>query len=246
MKTMNKPKRRKPSNCRQVNQEIPCPGKYTLTYEEGAPIFTCNVCGDQDLTWQKFYNEYLQLYKIKTNWDETRHQISCILGFFCFCYQERYSTNYTFVPQNPNPYGAKECRDAWTMLAAFNGNAHDVRRYIYWVFHKAINKSTTITSLAYLNAPGLIRKYKLYAQKKDILNRASKLPQEFLDWWNNNAKTIQTNYAMSTMNDLGSLLSYVNHYDVDIRPDAEERAAIKTAERMNLIVNGKLNVGEAK
>jgi hypothetical protein len=243
MKTMNKPRRKKPSNCHQTSPEgNPCLGKYVLTYEANAPIFTCTVCGDTDTTWQKFYNEYLQLYKVKANWDEKKNQVSCIIGFFCFCYQEHYSTNYTFVPQNPNPYGSKECRDAWAMLAAFNGNAHDARKYIYWVFHKAINKTTAITSLGYLNAPGLIRKYKLYAQRKDILNRASRLPQEFLDWWAVNASSIQANYAMVTMNDLGALLSYVNHY-TDIPAESEERLAIKKAEQLNLIVSGKLNVG---
>src|SRR5271157_3633428 len=106
MKTMNKSKRRKPSNCRQIRPEGPCLGRYLLTYQDNMPIFTCNLCGDLDTTWQKFYQDYLQLYRVKENWDVSKNQVSCIIGFFCFCYKEHYSTDYTFVPNNPNPYSA--------------------------------------------------------------------------------------------------------------------------------------------
>ena len=242
---MNKSKR-KPSNCRQVNQGENCPGKYELTYDNNAPIFTCKGDDEDAARHRKFYDEYLQLYKIKESWDEPKNHVSCVIGMFCFLYKEHFKTDYTFVPKNPNPFGAKECKDAWTLLAAFNGSSHDARKYIYWVFKKAINKTTAITSFGYLNAPGLIRKYKIYAQRKDVLNRASKLPQAFVDWWQNNAKNIMSNYAMCTMNDLGAFINYVRHYDADIAADAEERKTLNMAEQLGLIKDGKLNVGEAK
>jgi hypothetical protein len=241
---MNKNKKRKVSNCNQKNQTEKCPGKYILSYDSNSPIFTCDTCGHQELTWKKFYEEYLQLYKIKENWDEPKNYVSCIIGVFCHIYKEFYNTDYTFVPKNPNPYSSKECRDAWSLLAAFNKNAHEVRKYIVWVFKYGINKNTDITHFGYINTPGIIRKYKLHAIKKNILTRSTKLSQEFIEWCKINTPDIFNNYALCTMNDLGALLSYVKCYNADIKIDSIERKVLIIAEQYGFIKDGKLNIGE--
>lgn len=164
---------------------------------------------------------------------------------FCHLYKEHYNVEYTFVPKSPNPYSSKECRDTWALLSAFDGNANDARKYIYWVFKKGINKTTTITNFGYINAPGLIRKYKLYAAKKNILNRSSKLPDEFVMWCKATIPEIFTKCALDTMNDLGALISFVACYGQTMKEDCVEKKAISKAESLGLIKESKLNIGEA-
>src|SRR5690242_15478794 len=131
--TQPKKKRRRVSICQKTLETGTCLGKYYLHYEDNAPVFICDKCGEKELTWKKFYDEYLQLYKIKEKWDSEKDKVSCIIGFFCYMYKEGYGTDYVFVPSNFNPYSSKECRDSWALLAAFNGNANEVRKYIYWL-----------------------------------------------------------------------------------------------------------------
>lgn len=130
------------------------------------------------------------------------------------------------------------------MLSAFEGNAHEVRKYIYWFFTKFIGRGTDITSLAYLNAPGILRKYKLYVEKKKTFTRASNLPKEFVSWCQDNIPDIFDTYELGTMNDLGALLSYVKSYSDEIDVESSEFRAIAQATKMNLIKNDKLNIRE--
>lgn len=158
-------------------------------------------------------------------------------------YKEFYGTAYVFVPKNPNPYGCKECKDAWQLLAAFDGNAHDVRKYIYWLFKRGINKNTNITHFGYINTPGLIRKYKLYARKKKILRRESRLPKSFIQWCTENAPSIFDKYNMETMNDLGAMLSFYKMYAETKRLDTEFDVILE-AKRLGLVTQeGNLNIG---
>jgi dimeric dUTPase (all-alpha-NTP-PPase superfamily) len=159
-------------------------------------------------------------------------------------YKQFYNTDYIFVPKNPNPYSSKECRDAWALLVAFGKDANEVRKYIVWLFRKGINKNTAITHFGYINTPGIIRKYKLYAMKKNILTRSTILSQEFIDWCNIHTSEIFVNYTLGTMNDLGALLSYVKCYDADIKEDGIERKVLLKAEQCGFIKDGKLNIGE--
>jgi hypothetical protein len=216
-----------------------------LSYENGAPIFTCEKCGDRELTWKKFYDEYLQLFRDKSNWGVKKHQVSCIIGFFCHMYKEFYGTDYVFVPQNPNPYGCKEVKDSLKLLATFSGNAHDVRKYIFWVFKKIIKQSTNLTAFAYINSPSIIRKYKLYAEKKNRLTRSSKLPKQFLDWCKQNAPELFDKYELETMNDLGALSSYLKEYDDGTDQFVDERGVVSEARKYKLIKENsyQLNLG---
>lgn len=233
--------KRKPSSCQKKKDGKKCEGKYKLTYENNAPIFTCDKCDNIDLTWKKFYNEYLQLFKIKENWDNEKDKVSCIIGFFCYMYKNNYDVDYIFVPQNPNPYSSKECRDAWRLLSAFNGDAHAVRKYIYWFFKNIIRSTTNIVSFAYINTPGIIRKYNIYNKKKAKITRSSNLPSKFIEWCSDNIPDIFNNYELTTINDLGALLSHVKFYGAD---DQIETRAIKKAEEFGLIKDDKLNIRE--
>ena len=240
--TSKKTKKRRPSTCRNTISGNCKNGKYKLQYEDSAPIFMCDECQDLDLTWKKFYTEYLQLYKEKDNWNIEKNKVTCVIGFFCRMYKDFYGTEYIFVPQSPNPYSCKECKDAWKLLATFKGDANEVRKYIFWVFKKLIRKNTNMTSFGYINSPGIIRKYNLQNVKKHSITRSTKLPTEFITWCTENASNLFNQYELSTVNDLGALLSLVKFYGADELK--EENMAIQMAEKLNLIKNGALNIKE--
>lgn len=222
--------------------QIPCLGKYILSYIDNKPIFTCDACGDQDLSWVKFYDEYLCLYKNKDNWGIEKNKVACVLGFFCYMYEEFYGTKYVIVPKNPNPFGIKEIKDIWSLLAAFEGDVNRVRKYLYWLFKKNLSKTTAIISFGYLLAPGLVRKYVLYESKKNTLRRDSSLPNGFLEWCNDNVPSIFELYSLKTMNDLGALVSYCLAQKME---DGPEIILVKRAKEFGLISkDGTLKVGD--
>jgi len=182
------------------------------------------------------------LFKQKDNWDIKKHQVSCVIGFFCYLYKKKYNVDYVFVPKNPNPYSAKECRDTWAMLATFKGNAHEARKYIYWFFNKHLGSSTNITSFGYLNTPGIIRRYNIYVEKKKTFTRSSRLPKEYTEWCQEQVPDIFDKYELGTMNDLGALLSHVKTYSDEIDSESSEFRAVSHAVKMKLIQDDKLNI----
>jgi len=155
-----------------------CPGSYELSESGGYPVFICSHCKYCDESWKKFYTEYLKLYEVKENWDIEKNKVSCVLGLFCFLYKQRYGVEYLFVPQSPNPFSAKECKDVWTIIRTF-GNMEDTRKYLIWAFKKGIGNNAKITSLAYLKTHDLIRKFMLSLEKNNAMKRYSNLPEEF-------------------------------------------------------------------
>ena len=181
---------------------------------------------------------------MRENWDVKKHHVSCIIGYFCFEYAAFYNTPYIFVPKNPNPYSCKECKDCWSLLAAFNGDAVMIRKYIHWLFHGGLNKSADIVSFAYINTPGLIRRFNLYYNKRNVLSRETKLSDEFVAWCKIWAEEVFKKYAFGTMNDLGSLLGYYSCYLADTVEDTPERRVIMKAKEIGLITKDyKLNIG---
>lgn len=181
----------------------------------------------------------MTLYRDKENWKIKKHQASCILGCFCYAYKKKYGVDFTFIPQNPNPFSSKEIKDIRILLNAFNGDAVSVRKYIKWIFTKAITSSTKITSFGYLVTPNLIRKYKLKVRDKP--NRASNLPKSFLSWLKENIPEILERYELSTYNDLSALLSHYNKFSDSVNLTVE-KDVLNQAESMELIIDGKINI----
>lgn len=233
--------KKKAGQCKADLGDQKCVGRYILDYgENDIPLFICDECGDINRGWEKFYNEYLYLYKVRENWDIKKHQVSCIIGFFCYFYEKFYGIRYIFVPQSINPYSSKECRDATMLLKTF-GDANKVRKYMYWFFTKFINKSIEISSLGYLNSPGIIRKYNLYSKRTRRISRSSKIPTTLMEWCKINTPEICDMYSFSTINDLGAILLSM---DMDSGNDSPEGRLIARAREMKLIIGNKLNIRE--
>jgi hypothetical protein len=217
-----------------------CAGTYNLTHANSIPLFVCDMCGHQDDTWQRFYDNYLQLYRTKNNWEQPKNGVSCVLGLFCRLYKNRYGVDFLFTPKSPNPFKSKECKDAQVLIAAFGG-ALPVVDYLKWAFEQGgIPKSSQVVSLAYLTTPNLIRKFLLINKRKHVLTRSSPVPTSFLEWCKISIPELLNNYTLDTMNDLGSLLSYVKSVSLD--DNSPEAQAIQAATKLSLIVDGQLNI----
>jgi len=156
-------------------------------------------------------------------------------------YDEKYGIPYTFVPQNPNPYSSKECKDAWKLIVSFGNDLTAVRKYIYWLFKKQLSSNTDIVSFNYINAAGLIRKYKIHFEKNKGFSRSSKVPSSLVSWCESHAPEVLENYELSTMNDLGALVAYYNKFK-ESAGLGKESLVISKAEQLGLIKNGKLNI----
>ena len=200
-------------------------------------MFVCTGCQHRDESWKKFYTEYLKLYTVKSNWAVENSKVSCVLGLFCHLYREKYGVEYLFVPASPNPFKAKECKDAWMIIKTFN-DIEDTRKYLIWAFKTGLSSNTKITSLAYLKVPNLIRKFMLSLEKHNALKRFSVLPDEFISWCRANTPTIFDKCTLETMNDLGALLTYTNTY---AKENDIEKTIIEKATSLGLIKEGKLN-----
>lgn len=242
---MNQSNKKRKLRCRcqkKLTTTEKCPGSLLLVQENNIPIFVCDFCGSRDETWKRFYDEYLKLYEYKDNWTIPKHKISCIIGQFCHLYKKRYDVDYLFVPKNPNPYGAKECRDANILLSTFKGDALEVRKYLIWAFKCGIPRNSKITSVGYLCVEGLIRKYMLSEEKRNIFSRTSKLT-ELTEWCNKN--NIKYDFELETMNDLGAILNYTIQNNLELKNDCPEKIIIGRAKEMGLIDdNNLLKIGK--
>ena len=238
---MPQPKKKRKYECQRKVEGQKCLGNLELGFDDSIPIFTCEKCGFIDDAWKKFYNEYLNLFRSEDNWKEAKNQVSCIIGLFCSEYEKKYGIKYIFVPKNQSPFNAKECRDAWIMLAAFEKNALEVRKYILWSFKYGIGPKAKITSLAYLNVGGLIREYNLWSLKRNVFRRDSLLPDSLIEWCKNNISEVFKKHSLETMNDLGAILSYSKTY---FEKDSIEEMIINKAVELGLIKDGQLNIGK--
>lgn len=205
---------RKASLCKGCKE-----GSMILAQGDFGPFFVCDHCGAENRTWEKFFTEYLLLYRDMENWEQPKHKTSCLLGFFMYQYQKKYGVEYALIPQNPNPFSSKEVVDLSRILATFGGDAKEVARYIKWVFDKKIRESTKLTSIAYFKAPDLVRKFKLMRAEKKKQKRSEGLPRKLVEWIQKEVPEVLEQYEMKTLNDLYSLKNFVATYDLQDGPE---------------------------
>lgn len=174
------------------------------------PVFSCPSCGPKRNEWKMWWDNYKDLWREKENWKKPADGLSCIVGYFCYKYQQFYNQEYTFSYCNPVPYKDKDFVMARRLLAMFNGDALEAGLYLKWAFAKIVKTPKyEITSLGFFTKPEFVGRYKLAKIRKQKITRSTPLPRDFLGWcWANHPQIFDLQ-ELSNWNDLNGLVSHV-------------------------------------
>jgi hypothetical protein len=198
------------------------------------PVFSCNEHGVVRNEWEAWWNLYSSRWRDKVYWDKPADKISCIIGYFCNKYKEFYGHSYTFEISNPIPYKSKDFVMARRMLAMFNGDAHEIRTYIRWVFSKKVKTvKYPITSIGFFTKGNIVNEYKHAKARSFVLKRHTPLPNDFLSWCNENFPDVFNNHDLKTWNDLNGLITYIKSYG----DDGFEGSVIKEAVKRGMLTS---------
>lgn len=196
-----------------------CGSILEVTYEgDGVqyPVFTCKDHGSATNEWEKWWKTYSSRWKDKSYWDKPTDKISCIVGYFCNAYEKFYGHSFTLDISNPVPYTSKTFVMARRILTMFEGDAHEIRIYIKWVFAKKVRTTKySVTSLGFFANAALVNDYKCAKARSAILKRHTSLPKSFLQWCNETYPEIFEKQELKTWNDLNGLVSYIKSYGDD-------------------------------
>lgn len=195
------------------------------------PVFSCAEHGVQKNEWKKWWDIYSERWKERGYWDKAADKPSCILGYFCYKYKEFFGSPYTFTISSPIPYKSKDFIMARRLLTMFEGNAHDIRIFIKWMFAKKIRKNYPVTSLGFFTNANFINEYKIIKSRSLILKRHTSLPDSFLNWCRNNKPEIFKKQDLNDWNDLNILVGYIKTYG----DDSIEGTIIKEAVAQGLL-----------
>jgi len=196
-----------------------CGAQLEVTYEGNGvqyPVFTCEKHGSSTNEWQRWWENYSTRWKERKYWDNPLDKVSCIVGFFCNVYEKFYGHPFTLDILNPIPYKSKTFTMARRILAMFENDAHEIRIYIKWVFAKKVKTiKYPVTSLGFFANASFVNEYKHAKYRSTILKRHSPLPQDFIQWCNDNCPEIFEKQELKTWNDLNALVTYVKSYGKD-------------------------------
>lgn len=196
------------------------------------PVFSCPDCGVTANYWEKWWDEYKDLCLDINNWEQPKHMISCIVGYFCTLYNQVYGYPYSFSYASPNPYRDKDFIMARRLLAAFNGKARVVGNYLKWVFKTKIEpKRYKVTSLGFFTTSNIINEYKHARARAQTIRRTTRLPEEFLQWCREHEPEIFELQELNHWNDLNGLVTHIKCYGED---SVEGRVAQEAVNRKML------------
>jgi hypothetical protein len=178
------------------------------------PVFSCPEHGkDERNEWKIWWEEYHDRWKDKRYWDKPADKLACLIGYFCDKFHEFYGYSYTFDYSNPIPYKSKDFVLARRILTMLNANAHDARTYIRWAFAKKVRSTKyTVTSIGFFASSPFVNEYKAAKARSRVLKRSTKLPDEFIEWCQNEWPQVVENHSLETWNDLNGLVTFVNSY----------------------------------
>ena len=199
------------------------------------PVFSCPEHGSNKRNeWKLWWDKYRDLWKEKKYWDSHADKLSCLVGYFCHKYKEFYNTPYVFGYANPVPYKDKDFVMARRLLAMFNGNAHEIRVYIKWVFKKIIKTpSYTIHSLGFFVSAQFVNEYLQAKKRSKVLRRSTKLPMDFLNWCKDHVPDIFEKQELGNWNDLNGLVTHIISYG----SDGVEGQVVKEAVKRGMLEN---------
>ncbi|MFA5048794.1 MAG: hypothetical protein WC516_07245 [Patescibacteria group bacterium] len=203
------------------------------------PVFSCPKCGYGTNEWEKWWEMYSTRWKEKEYWKNIKDKPSCLIGYFCYKFNEFYEYPYTFDVSNPIPYKGKEFTMARRIIAMFDDDARDAATYIKWVFAKKVrSRKKPITSLGFFTLSEFINEYKYAKAQNQLLRRQTPLPQDYLEWCKSECPALFETHDFKTWNDLNGLISFIKTYKT---ADLEKKVVMEAVNRkMIIIINNEL------
>jgi hypothetical protein len=194
------------------------------------PVFACPACGpDKRNEWELWWSDYRHLWQDNGKWDEPRHKLPCLMGFFCAKYAEFYGHPFHFLYANPNPYKGKDFVMARRLLTMFGDDAKAARTYVKWVFaFKIRDTSRVIRSMGFFVSQEFVAEYMRARARARTLRRSTPLPTEFLGWCRENEPDVLDRQELETWNDLNGLVTHVRERGGD---DPEGRVVAEAIRR---------------
>lgn len=177
------------------------------------PVFSCPECGPARNDWEKWWNDYRDLWREKENWKQKKHAPSCVVGYFVHKYEEFYGQPFSFSYSSPVPYKDKQFTMARRLLAMFNGQAWEVGQYIKWGFAKVVKTpSYHVTGLGFFTKEDIVNRFKVARAKSKVIRRRTPLPKDFIRWCIDNQPEIFELQELETWNDLNGIVTHVKIY----------------------------------
>lgn len=175
------------------------------------PVFVCPQCGTSGRNeWELWWSDYRFLWQDNAKWDESRHKLPCLMGYFCARYAELYGHPFHFEYATPNPYKSKDFMMGRRLLAMFQDDAKAARTYVKWVFaFKIRNPNCAIRSFGFFVSQKFVAEFMQAKARARILRRSTPLPTEFIQWCLENAPEVFEHQELETWNDLNFLSTYV-------------------------------------
>jgi len=194
------------------------------------PVFSCPQCGpDKRNEWALWWSDYSELWKDNAKWDEPKHKLPCLMGFFCSKYAEMYGHPFHFEYATPNPYKSKDFINGRRLLAVFGGDAKLARNYAQWVFaFKIRNADYAISSMGFFVSQKFVSEYMQARARSRVLRRSTPLPTEFLGWCLEHEPEVFDRQQFETWNDLNFMVAYVKQGGTN---SAEGRVAVEAVRR---------------
>lgn len=144
--------------------------------------------------YEKFFKKMQEFISTETKEWNKNH----ILGYFCKKYQDYYGTKYQFKFNTPAPSKCFELFQIGALAGKLSSDPLTLKHYIDWTFDEVVPKAKgKLTSVSFLNKEEPLKFYKLHVHNhlKDTtsqLNRATLLPNEYLEIFKQNNSSIKT------------------------------------------------------
>lgn len=128
--------------------------------------------------WKKFYDKQKEFETLPLeNWKE-KHLLCYTLDRFQQVFNRQYILSFKTAPSKCTELIL--IRKIFGVFSASSSSPQTVKNYIDWVFDKKlIPKNTQIRSFAIFLNSTVLNEYAEYLNKKNQINRATELPQEY-------------------------------------------------------------------
>ncbi len=163
-----------------------------------------------------WWSSYRFLWQDNEKWEEPKHRISCLMGFFCAKYMEMYGTPFRFKYDTTKPYTSKDFIMGNRLLTMFDGDAKAARTYVKWVFAFKIRRPEyVIGGFSFFVSQKFVAEYMLARTRSKVLRRSTPLPTAFIEWCLANEPDVFELHELENWNQLNGLVTYVKHWGME-------------------------------